>query len=389
MACDERHAALAGVHHRRELRLLRLVGLALRLPARRVHDLEPRARGADRPQHGGADAEAAALDRGRRRPGRARLLQVLRLLRQLVPQPGGPGRDRATARHALDRAADRDLLLHLHGDQLRRRHLPARLQAGHAREVRRLPLVLPASRRRADRPRQRADPADGGAPGPAARRHEPRLLPDRDRPLQEGRDRELPGGAHHRPGLRGAGEPLVARDPRRDLRLRRPDLRRLLRLHRHGDRDRAAPRLHLPAELRLAVRRDLAAGLLAALAHDALAMAARLPLHPARRQPEGARPDVREPDGDDAPRRPVARGVVDVRRLGRHPRDGARARAVAARPGRRGREGAGRGAHLGAAARDVQRRLLRLDLLPLRLADARLGDDQRASSPVGASPRRS
>ncbi len=80
------------------------------------------------------------------------------------------------------------------------------------------------------------------------------------------------------------------------------------------------------------VRGDLAAGLLAALAHDALALAARLPLHPARRQPEGAPPHLREPDGHDAPRRPVARGVVDVRDLGRDPRLRARVRALAARP---------------------------------------------------------
>ena len=37
------------------------------------------------------------------------------------------------------------------------------------------------------------------------------------------------------------------------LRVRGPDLRRLLRLHGHGDRARAAARLSLPAELRLAV----------------------------------------------------------------------------------------------------------------------------------------
>ena len=38
----------------------------------------------------------------------------------------------------------------------------------------------------------RADPPARQAAQPAARRHEPRLLPDRDRPVQEGRDRELP-----------------------------------------------------------------------------------------------------------------------------------------------------------------------------------------------------
>ena len=86
------------------------------------------------------------------------------------------------------------------------------------------------------------------------------------------------------PGQHSSLEILIG-----DLRLRGADLRRLLRLHRHRDRPRAPARLHVPAELRLALRRRLAAGLLAALAHDALALAARLPLHPARRQPQGAR----------------------------------------------------------------------------------------------------
>ena len=36
------------------------------------------------------------------------------------------------------------------------------------------------------------------------------------------------------------------------------------------------------------VHRDVVAGLLAPVAHDAVAVAARLPLHPARRQPRAA-----------------------------------------------------------------------------------------------------
>ena len=69
------------------------------------------------------------------------------------------------------------------------------------------------------------------------------------------------------------------------LRLRGADLLRLLRLHRHRDRARAAARLHLPAELQHPLPGDRLPRLLAALAHDAVALAARLPLHPARRQP--------------------------------------------------------------------------------------------------------
>ena len=102
--------------------------------------------------------------------------------------------------------------------------------------------------------------------------------------------------------------------------LRRPDLRGLLRLHEHGDRDRAPPRLPLPAELRRAVHGDLDPGLLAPLAHDALALAPRLRLHPARREPRKPALHLPQPDADDADRRALARGRLDVRRLGRDPR---------------------------------------------------------------------
>ena len=88
----------------------------------------------------------------------------------------------------------------------------------------------------------------------------------------------------------------------------------------------------LPPELRLAVRRRLRPGLLAALAHDALALAARLRLHPARRQPAGDRPHLSQPDAHDADRRALARRGVDVRRVGRAPRRRVGRRALVARP---------------------------------------------------------
>ncbi len=249
--------------------------------------------------------------------------------------------------------------------------------------LRGLPLVLPAPRGRPDRAAGRAAPADGDAARPAPRRHEPRLLPDRDGPLQEGRDRELPRDAHHRPGVRGASQPLVGRDPRRGLRLRRPDLRRLRRVHRHGDRARAAARLPVPAELRLALRRGLAPGLLAPVAHDPVPLATGLPLHPARRKPEGPGPDVRQPADHDAARRALARSVVDVRRVGRHPRDRPRLRALAARQARVRRAEAEPRGDLGAAADHLQHRLLRLDLLPLGLDAPGMGDDHRPRHALG------
>ena len=56
---------------------------------------------------------------------------------------------------------------------------------------------------------------------------------------------------------------------------------------------------------------------LAALAHHAVALAARLPLHPARRQPRRPLADAAQPDAHDAARRPVARRGLDVRAVGR------------------------------------------------------------------------
>ena len=84
-------------------------------------------------------------------------------------------------------------------------------------------------------------------------------------------------GRHRRRGLAG------------DARLHLPDLFRLLRLHRHGARHRAPVRDRAAAELRRALPGGLAAGFLAALAHDPVALPARLSLHPARRQPARAR----------------------------------------------------------------------------------------------------
>ena len=59
---------------------------------------------------------------------------------------------------------------------------------------------------------------------------------------------------------------------------------------------------------------------LAAVAHDAVALPARLPLHPARREP--GRPPVHspQPDDHDAAGRALARRGVGLRALGRNPR---------------------------------------------------------------------
>ena len=106
--------------------------------------------------------------------------------------------------------------------------------------------------------------------------------------------------------------------------LRDRDLRRLQRVHRHRDRHREAARVPVPAELRPALQRAIAAGLLAPMAHHVVALAPRLPLHPARRFAEGRGPDVRQHARDDGAGRAVARRRVDLRLLGRLPRRRAR-----------------------------------------------------------------
>jgi hypothetical protein len=49
-------------------------------------------------------------------------------------------------------------------------------------------------------------------------------------------------------------------------------------------------------------------------------VAPRLPLHSARRKPPSRR-DVPQPDAHDAPGRSLARGGLELRRLGNPPRD--------------------------------------------------------------------
>ena len=71
--------------------------------------------------------------------------------------------------------------------------------------------------------------------------------------------------------------------------------------------------------------------LLAALAHDALALPARLPLHPARRQPRRAAADRAQPDDHDGARRAVARSRVGLRAVGHAARRLPGGRAPAAR----------------------------------------------------------
>ena len=96
-----------------------------------------------------------------------------------------------------------------------------------------------------------------------------------------------------------------------------PVVLRFLRLLGDGHRHRADAGLRVPAELRRAVPGRQLRRLLASMAYLAVELAARLSVHPARRQSRRNRPDVCEPDDRVPAVRPVARGRLDVHRLGR------------------------------------------------------------------------
>ena len=153
--------------------------------------------------------KALLAARGGVRPRAARLLQVHELLPQLRRQ-----RARQWSWIDLDRerdAARRHLLLHVHGDLVRRRHVPRRARARPrsraSRSSRRSSRTSSPARSCARASCSRSSSAARPAPG----RRRARVLPDRQRPLPEGRDREPPRDAHRRRRLRRAEPPLVAR----------------------------------------------------------------------------------------------------------------------------------------------------------------------------------
>ena len=179
--------------------------------------------------------------------------------------------------------------------------------------------------------------ADRQAAGPRTRRLLSCRLSHLRGAVQEGGALELPRHDHRRSGVRRSRGPQLLGDPRGRLRLRGADLRGLQRLHGHCDRHRAAARVRVPTELRPALHGAFAAGLLAPMAHDVVALVARLPLHPPGWVSKGQAPDLPQHLHHHAPRRAVARRGLELRRLGRHPR--ASARSSGTRGGIAGRSG--------------------------------------------------
>ena len=128
------------------------------------------------------------------------------------------------------------------------------------------------------------------------------------RAVQEGRDRQLPGADHRRPGVR---PPRPATAPETSSSALRATRCRSTPTSAATPTSRSACALLLghqvPRELRPPLHRGVAPGLLAPLAHDAVALAARLPVHPAGRQPGQPASAVPQPVPHHAARRPVAR----------------------------------------------------------------------------------
>ncbi len=116
--------------------------------------------------------------------------------------------------------------------------------------------------------------------------------------------------------------------------LRLPDLLRFLRLFRHGHRAGSDDRLRVPEEFRFPLSGREHHRLLAALAHLAEYVLARLSLHSARGQPQGAPAHLRQPDRRHAAGRALAWRELDVRRVGGVSRHLAGLRAITGQAGR-------------------------------------------------------
>ena len=215
----------------RLLGLLRRLGLALRRAAdcQRGSQLG-RSQADRRGRRRRAPPQGVAGRRHRHQLGHPWLVQILRLLHGAV-RGAAPirGLGARPGDHAGG-AAGRHLLLHLPGDELRHRHLPAQDRAGVAARHGPPDELLPAPRRGPDRARLAPhSPVQEGA-GAHPRHGGDGPFADRLGPVQE-IDHRL--RARHRPGRQRLLRPVRSwqrRSDRRRLRLCGPDLLRFLRL---------------------------------------------------------------------------------------------------------------------------------------------------------------
>ena len=265
--------SVEGVHGAGQLRLLRLVGLALHLPPGRVDGHRLRRREVRPPGHGHPETGGHVDHRGDAARA-AGLVQVLRVRRRQRRQPHPRRRARSTDSPAHDHASGRYLLLHLHGHQLCGRHLPRGAPAGAGHRHHGVPRLLPPPDRGTDRPWHRAPTADPQDAGPVRRPLRRGVLAHRRGTGQEGGPLLLPVDLRRRPGLRRPAAAFRPRGPVRHLGIRRPDLRRLQRLHRYRHRPGTAHGIPVPGQLPATVHGHRPPGLLATVAHHPLVLAA-------------------------------------------------------------------------------------------------------------------
>ena len=228
-----------------------------------------------------------------------------------------PAGARPADRRAARAAADRHLVLHLPRDLVRHRRLAARRDGAEEPGARgALPAAVPAADRRPDHPLPRHRRS-----ARAARRVDRRLrlrrAPIRHRPRQEGADRQRrrrPGRQDLRDAVRASSSPAHAW-----LGIVCYTLQIYFDFSGYSDMAIGLGRMfgfRFPENFRWPYVGDQRDGVLAALAHLAVDLVPRLPLHPARRQPREPGAPLPQPGHRVLPVRPVARRELELRHLG-------------------------------------------------------------------------
>ena len=244
---------------------------------------------AHRPGTRGEAQAAVAVSVDLRQPRRAGLLQVRQLLHRVraigTGGAGHAGRPGVAQRDPADRLVLPRVPGRRPDHRLLSGHGEARRVADHGGD---LPGVLPAAGRRPDR--ARPPPDSPVRARPAAQRGD---VPQRRAAVPVGAVHEGGRGrqrrAHRQPGLRAVRDGRWRHRHRGHPGLHRADLLRFRRLLEHGPGPCALPWLRPDGELQPAVLRAHAVGVLAALAHQPVHVAARLPVRGAWRQPRTAK----------------------------------------------------------------------------------------------------
>ncbi len=325
VGADAASTRLARLDPARELRLLRLVGLAFRLPARRLDGRQPRAGRRDPP--------------GERCPRTQR-----RCFRSRWPSTSGCSATSSTRTSSSARSTTligtswiahvvlpvgisffTFMAISYVVDTYRGQLVPASFARFAVFQAFFPHLVAGPIVRASELLPQLEQPAR-----PAARRRLARIRPDRQRALPEGGDRESPRDAHRRRRVRRAEPALVARGARRASTAtpsRSSPTSAATRTSRSASRccsasssRRTSHSPYTAVSLQDFWRRW----------HMTLSRWLRDYLYiPLGGNRKGAAAHLPQPDADDAARRALARRGVDVRRLGRDPRRRARGRARA------------------------------------------------------------